>query len=277
MSQLIQRSMRGRARKVWIQKIFRNSLLYVIPCGFLLLSGCQPLSVQPENEEVPENELTENSEEVKTEAVKTEEGEVQPPESSQKNSSEENSDLVTEENQSEDQDEPKKELVEETSPENSEKVDETAKVEEKTDPSAELKPHSFEELKPLLNLEIAEPVKIVPETLGPKLPATILVKVKKEAPPTPSSLPLNDGDYKDVLVDNQTVQIRVLNHGTTVLVRSSARTEGWDQEFRRKGPLAPGVLNEKRIDTDSDGDFNDEATVLNAIWKMDDEGNIKKQ
>ncbi len=101
-------------------------------------------------------------------------------------------------------------------------------------------------------------------------------------PPPPPDIPAGqaalpaDGKYLDVTILGESVaSIEITDSGRRVLVDVDGKEPiSFEQEFRRLGESV-GKLDQRRFDTNGDGDFDDELALL-GIWRLDVDGSIRK-
>ena len=101
-------------------------------------------------------------------------------------------------------------------------------------------------------------------------------------PPPPPDIPAGraalpaDGKYLDVTILGESVaSIEITDSGHRVLIDVDGKEPiSFEQEFRRLGESA-GKLDQRRFDTNGDGDFDDELALL-GIWRLDVDGSIRR-
>ena len=113
--------------------------------------------------------------------------------------------------------------------------------------------------------------------MGPPIPLRFFLPPLACGPPLPP-MPV-DGDYPAVRVDGATVALaRIVDGGSGVLIdNDGTQPRSWEQKFIRRGDIPRGYFNVRKIDTNSDGRFDDELTAINGIWEMDHAGNISRK
>ncbi|WP_394836937.1 hypothetical protein LVJ94_08520 [Pendulispora rubella] len=88
-----------------------------------------------------------------------------------------------------------------------------------------------------------------------------------------------DGKYERVQINGITVpMIEVMEKGTVVLVDTDGvKPRTWEEQFKRKGNIAPGTFDLHKSNTNKNDTFSDDEVDRQGLWVIDSKGNITQK